>query len=214
MAAGRLKWSDYIVDTVHPNDAGHAAAARFLTAMCETAMNAVTTKALNADDPLPPPLHSDAFQRVGWRDAADLVPVANEGSRQTVDDNNKPIWVGTPRAGRFHLTGSAPDLLPCWRGRQTTSTGSGFASTAPHSRRSMPRSSPGAESSSLPRVLPTDVMIELVPLDAAKRIPPAKAFAWSVLVVSVLGGSIREPPIRTSGGNEKCNAGRKRRPGR
>jgi hypothetical protein len=96
-----LKWSDYIVDTVHPNDAGHAAAARFLTAMCETAMNAVTTKALNADNSLPPPLHSDVFQQVGWRDAADLVPVANEGWRQTVDDNNKPIWVGMPRAGRI-----------------------------------------------------------------------------------------------------------------
>ncbi len=37
--AGRLKWSDYIVDTVHPTDAGHAAAARFITAMCDTALN-------------------------------------------------------------------------------------------------------------------------------------------------------------------------------
>jgi lysophospholipase L1-like esterase len=101
MAAGRMKWSDYIVDTVHPNDAGHAAAARFLTAMCETGMNAVATKVLNADDPLPPPLHSDAFQQVGWRDAADLVPVANEGWHQTFDDNSRPIWVGTPRAGRI-----------------------------------------------------------------------------------------------------------------
>jgi len=101
MAAGRLKWSDYIVDTVHPNDAGHAAAARFLTAMCETGMNAATTKTFNAVDPLPPPLHSDAFQQVGWRDAADLVPVENESWRQTVDDKSKPVWVGTPRAGRI-----------------------------------------------------------------------------------------------------------------
>jgi lysophospholipase L1-like esterase len=101
MAAGRLKWSDYIVDTVHPNDAGHAAAARFLTAMCESGMNAVTTKTFNTADPLPPPLHSDAFQQVGWRDAIDLVPVENEGWRQTVDDENKPVWVGTSRAGRI-----------------------------------------------------------------------------------------------------------------
>jgi GDSL-like Lipase/Acylhydrolase family len=99
MAAGRLKWPDYIVDTVHPNDAGHAAAARFLTAMCETGMNAVTTKTFNVAGPLPPPLYSDAFQQVGWRDAADLVPVENEGWRRTVDDNGKPVWVGTPRAG-------------------------------------------------------------------------------------------------------------------
>lgn len=101
MAAGRMKWSDYIVDTVHPNDAGHAAAARFLTAMCETGMNAVKTTPFNAADPLPPPLHSDAFQKVGWRDAADLVPVGNEGWRQSLDDKNRPIWVGTPRAGRI-----------------------------------------------------------------------------------------------------------------
>jgi lysophospholipase L1-like esterase len=101
MTAGRLKWSDYIVDTVHPNDAGHAAAARFLTAMCETAMNAVTATAFNADDPLPPPLHSDAFQQVGWRDAADLVPVENESWRQTADDKSKPVWVGIAGSGRI-----------------------------------------------------------------------------------------------------------------
>jgi len=101
MAAGRLKWSDYIVDTVHPNDAGHAAAACFLTAMCETGMNAATTRTFNTADPLPRPLHSDAFQQVGWRDAIDLVPVENEGWRQTVDDENKPVWLGTARAGRI-----------------------------------------------------------------------------------------------------------------
>jgi lysophospholipase L1-like esterase len=101
MAAGRMKWSDYIVDTVHPNDAGHAAAARFLTAMCETAMNAATIRTFNVDASLPPPLHSLAFQQVGWRDAADLVPVENEGWRQSVDDNNKPIWVGAERGERI-----------------------------------------------------------------------------------------------------------------
>jgi lysophospholipase L1-like esterase len=111
MAAGRMKWSDYIVDTVHPNDAGHAAAARFLTTMCEAGMNAVTTKTLNADDPLPPPLHSLAFQQVDWRDAADLVPVGNEGWRQSVDDNNRPVWVGTPRAGRILFDWSGTGLV-------------------------------------------------------------------------------------------------------
>ena len=101
MAAGRMKWSDYIVDTVHPNDAGHAAAACFLTAMCETAMNAPATKIFDAPNPLPPPLHSLAFQLVDWRDADDLVPVANEGWHQTVDDKDRPIWVGTGPAARI-----------------------------------------------------------------------------------------------------------------
>jgi lysophospholipase L1-like esterase len=100
MAAGRLKWSDYIVDTVHPNDAGHAAAARFLTAMCEAGINAGATRTYGATDPLPPPLHSDAFQQVGWREAAELIPMENQGWRQTVDDNNRPVWVG---AGRGEL---------------------------------------------------------------------------------------------------------------
>jgi Carbohydrate esterase 2 N-terminal len=61
----------------------------------------VTTKTFNTADPLSPPLHSDAFQQVGLRDAIDLVPVENEGWRQTVDDENKPVWVGTARAGRI-----------------------------------------------------------------------------------------------------------------
>ena len=34
ISAGRIPWSDYIVDTVHPNDAGHKLAARLLTTMC------------------------------------------------------------------------------------------------------------------------------------------------------------------------------------
>jgi lysophospholipase L1-like esterase len=100
MAAVRMKWSDYLVDTVHPNDAGHAAAARFLTAMCETGMNAAATRTFHADDPLPPPLHSDAFQQVDWRDAADLIPVENEGWRRIVDDN-KPVWLGAARGARI-----------------------------------------------------------------------------------------------------------------
>jgi hypothetical protein len=71
----------------------------------------VMTKTLNADDPLPPPLHSLAFQQVDWRDEADLVPVGNEGWRQSVDDNNRPVWVGTPRAGRILFDWSGTGLV-------------------------------------------------------------------------------------------------------
>jgi lysophospholipase L1-like esterase len=111
ISAGRMKWRDYIVDTVHPNDAGHAAAARFLTAMCETGMNAVTTKAFDAGDPLPPPLHSDAFQQVGWRDAAELTPLENQGWRRSIDDNDKPVWLGTERGGRISFDWSGTGLV-------------------------------------------------------------------------------------------------------
>src|ERR1700730_5301262 len=63
--AGRLDWSEYIVDNVHPTDVGHAAAARFITTMCESALNASPTGNSSAASPLPSPLYSDAFQHVG-----------------------------------------------------------------------------------------------------------------------------------------------------
>ena len=35
----------------------------------------------------------------------------NEGWRQSVDDNNRPIWVGTPRAGRISFDWSGTGLV-------------------------------------------------------------------------------------------------------
>jgi hypothetical protein len=100
MAAGRLKWSDYIVDTVHPTDAGHAAAARFVTTMCNTALNTSLSGKPETISSLPAPLHSDAFQHVDWREATILDPIANEGWRRAVDEKNIPTWDCPPIAGR------------------------------------------------------------------------------------------------------------------
>jgi hypothetical protein len=115
MAAGRFKWSDYIVDTVHPNDAGHAAAARFLTAMCATTLNAAAPSTPDVTDPLPVPLHSDAFQFVHWRDAADLEPTANEGWSRSVDDRNKPVWTAAERGGKISFDWSGTGLVAVFK---------------------------------------------------------------------------------------------------
>jgi hypothetical protein len=106
--AGRLKWSDYIVDTVHPTDAGHAAAARFITAMCDTALKAARTGKSGSRGPLPAPLYTDAFQHVSWRDAATLDPIENEGWSRGFNETNIAGWDGPGTAGRisFDWTGS------------------------------------------------------------------------------------------------------------
>jgi GDSL-like Lipase/Acylhydrolase family len=108
MAAGRLKWSDYIVDNVHPTDAGHAAAARFITTMWDSALNAPLTGKPGPSSPLPPPLYSDVFQYIDWRDAAALDPVENDGWHRIVDEKNIPAWDGAGASGgiAFNWSGS------------------------------------------------------------------------------------------------------------
>jgi lysophospholipase L1-like esterase len=109
MAAGHLKWSDYIVDNVHPTDAGHAAAARFIATMCGTALNTALAGTPGSSSSLPSPLHTDAFQHVDWRDAAALDPIENDGWRRVFDEKNIPAWDGPGSAGRiaFDWSGSS-----------------------------------------------------------------------------------------------------------
>jgi hypothetical protein len=86
---------------VHPTDAGHAAAARFVTTMCDTALNSASAGKSGALSPLPPPLHSDAFQHVDWRDAAALDPIKNDGWRRAHDEKNNPTWDGSGISSRI-----------------------------------------------------------------------------------------------------------------
>jgi lysophospholipase L1-like esterase len=108
--AGRLNWSDYIVDNVHPTDAGHAAAARFITTMCDRALQTGRAAKVDASPSLPSPLVTDAFQHVRWRDASALD--ATKAGRISFD------WSGTglvavfadppydPRRVRFCIDGA------------------------------------------------------------------------------------------------------------
>jgi len=111
MAAGHLKWSDCIVDDVHPTDAGHAAAARFITTMCDTALNTALAGKSGTISPLPPPLYSAAFQHVGWRDATELDPIENQGWRRVVDDKNVPAWDCPRAAGRVSFDWSGSGIV-------------------------------------------------------------------------------------------------------
>jgi len=78
--AGRIRWEDVEADMVHPNDRGHAFAARLVTELLSKVL-----KDLPADDRLPPigpvpqPLLSDLFEHVALFEADALKPAANEG---------------------------------------------------------------------------------------------------------------------------------------
>jgi lysophospholipase L1-like esterase len=101
IAAGRMKWQDYIVDTVHPNDAGHALAASFVTRLLQ---NIDTGTAPRGSDPLavlPAPLHSDAFQFVEWREATELTPSRNDGWVRDSDAAGRALWSATEASGRI-----------------------------------------------------------------------------------------------------------------
>jgi lysophospholipase L1-like esterase len=98
ISAGRMRWSDYIVDTVHPNDAGHKLAARFLTTMCGAGLSAAATNTTKTGS-LPPPLHTDSFQFVSWQGSADLSPIENRGWVFKSGENGIPVWDGTEAGG-------------------------------------------------------------------------------------------------------------------
>jgi lysophospholipase L1-like esterase len=101
IASGRIRWHDYFVDNVHPNDAGHAFTARCVTALLETADTEDAPAGQDQLDPLPAPLHSDAYQFVEWREAATLTPIRNDGWTSLRDDNGKPLWAATSASGRI-----------------------------------------------------------------------------------------------------------------
>jgi hypothetical protein len=111
MEAGHLKWSDYIVDTVHPTDAGHAAAACFITTMCNNALKAAHAGKSGVVAPLPSPLFTDAFQQVRWHDAAALDPVKNEGWRLVFDDKGIPAWNIATNQGQISFDWSGTGLV-------------------------------------------------------------------------------------------------------
>lgn len=111
MAAGRLHWADFLVDEAHPNDAGHAAAARFVTTLLDTSWGAATSGGSDAVGPLPPPLHSDVFQFVDWRVSADLTPVKNMGWSRRRDQTGAMAWVGTEASGRISFDWSGTGLV-------------------------------------------------------------------------------------------------------
>jgi hypothetical protein len=88
--AGRLVWSDFEADFVHPNSRGHGYCAQFVTALLDEVLDG-----LPADcefPPAPPPpasLVSDVFQFTKLHNAETLTPERNAG------------WTSFVRESRF-----------------------------------------------------------------------------------------------------------------
>jgi hypothetical protein len=101
ITAGHIRWQDYFVDNVHPNDAGHAFTARCVTALLERTDAEEAPQGRDPLDPLPAPLHSDAYQFVNWQEAATLTPASNGGWTSARDEDGKPMWMATSASGRI-----------------------------------------------------------------------------------------------------------------
>ena len=86
--AGRLPWDDISPDEVHPNDFGHACAARFLVNLLEQAEQGAS----DDDPPVPPPLYSDQFQRTTLLEAPAARPVASAGWSLDAHGDPWPYW--------------------------------------------------------------------------------------------------------------------------
>ena len=100
LQSGRLKTTDVLMDTVHPNDFGHRIAAELVTAELETLRRA------EAGDgslfALPPPLFGARFQNARWVAATKLKPNIIEGWTLTKTSDPPPhalgpeIWLADP----------------------------------------------------------------------------------------------------------------------
>jgi hypothetical protein len=78
--AGRLMWTDISPDVVHPNDRGHAYAARFVTHALDQALKKLPSKDVAASvAPMPIPVLTDLFEQVQLMEADTLKPLANDG---------------------------------------------------------------------------------------------------------------------------------------
>ncbi|MGO8747994.1 MAG: SGNH/GDSL hydrolase family protein [Thermoguttaceae bacterium] len=87
--AGRMKWEEVEADAVHPNDRGHAYAARFVTSLLEKLLKDMPPDTeLPAVKPAPKPLLGDLFEHVALFEADALKPIENEGWTFDAKDNS------------------------------------------------------------------------------------------------------------------------------
>ena len=78
--AGRMKWEDVEADEVHPNDRGHAYAARFVSELLTKVLNDLPSdERLLPIKPVQQPLLGNLFEHVVLFEADSLHPVKNGG---------------------------------------------------------------------------------------------------------------------------------------
>lgn len=101
MAAGRAKWADYEADGVHPNDRGHAFAAKLVTDLLEQVLAELPPDAqLPAIAPLPSPKFSARFEHTALYEAGSLEPLENQGFALTGEGRDK-CWKATEPGSRL-----------------------------------------------------------------------------------------------------------------
>jgi len=78
--AGKIAWTDFEADEVHPNDLGHAYCSQLLAGLFEQVKRDLPKdSALPAIPPVPRPLLSDLFEHTNLYTSETLPPVRNEG---------------------------------------------------------------------------------------------------------------------------------------
>ena len=110
MAGGRLAETELLVDGVHPNDAGHEAAALFLARLFER-IDQMPARSVVPAGVLPSPLISDAFQFVEWRRAAVVTPDSAGGWARRAGEGGRPAWFGSAASGPLVLSGAGTGLV-------------------------------------------------------------------------------------------------------
>ncbi|HPA16100.1 MAG TPA: SGNH/GDSL hydrolase family protein [Verrucomicrobiae bacterium] len=78
--AGRMKWDDISPDQVHPNDRGHAAAAGWVIASLQRALDKFPAAGAPPEPgEIPAPIFTDVYEFTALQEAEALQPVANQG---------------------------------------------------------------------------------------------------------------------------------------
>lgn len=116
--AGRLSWTDFEADEVHPNDLGHGYSAQLIGGLFD-AIKATLPEdaALPAIAPLPEPMISNLFQDTRLLNAASLTPTLNNGWEPGSEDPFFGAGWKTSQPGSelsFVLEGRAISVL-FWR---------------------------------------------------------------------------------------------------
>jgi lysophospholipase L1-like esterase len=103
--AGRLTWSQLIVDTAHPNDQGHLWAANLCTNFFEQVLQQTAPSGKAADsNPLPPPLYSSLYADVRWAPANQLAPTVSNGWRSSYSEARAAaIWAITKERASLRI---------------------------------------------------------------------------------------------------------------
>ncbi len=116
--AGRMAWTDFEADEVHPNDTGHRYGAQLLGALFERVKEGLPEDAaLPSAQPVPAPLISDLFEHTRLLNATSLDPARNEGWVRNGEDTQFGSGWKTETPGsllEFKVEGRAISVL-FWR---------------------------------------------------------------------------------------------------